>query len=269
MRGLTSAAFATCRPPSAPRLSPMTGCRPSADARLGLLAGVGRRRGAVRPAGGAASFASSSKLAADAGAVGSAPVAVARRLCRRARRGGVLVLEEARDGGLIVEDNDPLLRIEACPGAPDCARAASMHAATRAGSATIAAAHGFTGSIHVSGCAKGCARSRRPIWCWSARPARYRRDAQGNDARSGRAHGRRRRARDLVRRLSMQRAYIRDGAEIYRRSFAIIRAESDLARFTPAEERGGGAHHPCLRHGRDRARHRHVATASPTMRAGR
>ena len=33
------------------------------------------------------------------------------------------------------------------------------------------------------------------------------------------------------------RDYIRDGAEIYRRSFAIIRAEADLARFTPAEER--------------------------------
>jgi precorrin-8X/cobalt-precorrin-8 methylmutase len=31
--------------------------------------------------------------------------------------------------------------------------------------------------------------------------------------------------------------YIRDGAEIYRRSFAIIRAEADLARFTPQEER--------------------------------
>ncbi len=31
--------------------------------------------------------------------------------------------------------------------------------------------------------------------------------------------------------------YVRDGAEIYRRSFAIIRAEADLARFTPAEER--------------------------------
>jgi precorrin-8X/cobalt-precorrin-8 methylmutase len=30
--------------------------------------------------------------------------------------------------------------------------------------------------------------------------------------------------------------YIRDGAEIYRRSFAMIRAESDLARFTPEEE---------------------------------
>jgi precorrin-8X/cobalt-precorrin-8 methylmutase len=33
------------------------------------------------------------------------------------------------------------------------------------------------------------------------------------------------------------RTYIRDGAEIYRRSFAIIRAEADLARFSPAEER--------------------------------
>lgn len=33
-----------------------------------------------------------------------------------------------------------------------------------------------------------------------------------------------------------ERAYIRDGAEIYRRSFAIIRAESDLGRFNAAEE---------------------------------
>jgi precorrin-8X/cobalt-precorrin-8 methylmutase len=37
--------------------------------------------------------------------------------------------------------------------------------------------------------------------------------------------------------MSEPRPYIRDGAEIYRRSFAIIRAESDLARFTAAEER--------------------------------
>ena len=33
-----------------------------------------------------------------------------------------------------------------------------------------------------------------------------------------------------------ERAYVRDGAEIYRRSFATIRAESDLARFNAAEE---------------------------------
>lgn len=31
--------------------------------------------------------------------------------------------------------------------------------------------------------------------------------------------------------------YVRDGAEIYRRSFAMIRAEADLARFTPEEEK--------------------------------
>jgi precorrin-8X/cobalt-precorrin-8 methylmutase len=31
--------------------------------------------------------------------------------------------------------------------------------------------------------------------------------------------------------------YVRDGAEIYRRSFAIIRAEADLARFSKAEEK--------------------------------
>src|SRR5215813_7421162 len=33
------------------------------------------------------------------------------------------------------------------------------------------------------------------------------------------------------------RAYIRDGMEIYRRSFAIIRAEAELGRFSALEER--------------------------------
>jgi precorrin-8X/cobalt-precorrin-8 methylmutase len=32
-------------------------------------------------------------------------------------------------------------------------------------------------------------------------------------------------------------SYIRDGADIYRRSFAIIRSEADLARFSPEEEK--------------------------------
>lgn len=35
----------------------------------------------------------------------------------------------------------------------------------------------------------------------------------------------------------MTHDYIRDGAEIYRRSFAIIRSEADLARFSPEEEK--------------------------------
>jgi precorrin-8X/cobalt-precorrin-8 methylmutase len=37
--------------------------------------------------------------------------------------------------------------------------------------------------------------------------------------------------------MSERHAYIRDGAEIYRRSFTIIRAEADLARFSPEEEK--------------------------------
>jgi precorrin-8X/cobalt-precorrin-8 methylmutase len=37
--------------------------------------------------------------------------------------------------------------------------------------------------------------------------------------------------------MSERAAYIRDGAAIYERSFAIIRAEADLARFSPEEER--------------------------------
>ena len=37
--------------------------------------------------------------------------------------------------------------------------------------------------------------------------------------------------------MTIGQDYIRDGAAIYRRSFAIIRAEARLARFTPQEER--------------------------------
>ena len=37
--------------------------------------------------------------------------------------------------------------------------------------------------------------------------------------------------------MAEARPYIRDGAEIYRRSFAIIRAEADLAHLGPLEER--------------------------------
>ena len=37
--------------------------------------------------------------------------------------------------------------------------------------------------------------------------------------------------------MSEARAYLRDGAEIYRRSFAIIRAEADLRRFRGLEEK--------------------------------
>ena len=57
--------------------------------------------------------------------------------------------------GLIVDESDPLLRIEACPGAPAC-KSGSVD--TRSDARRLAA-RGFEGTIHVSGCAKGCARS--------------------------------------------------------------------------------------------------------------
>jgi precorrin-3B synthase len=55
--------------------------------------------------------------------------------------------------GLIVGENDPLLRIDACPGAPAC-RSATVDTRRMARRLT-----GFAGTLHVSGCAKGCARS--------------------------------------------------------------------------------------------------------------
>ena len=71
---------------------------------------------------------------------------------------GAFVLEEARDAGLIVEDNDPVLQVEACPGAPDCKSSSVDAVATRVGS------HHRRdpwrpGQHPCPGCAKGCARS--------------------------------------------------------------------------------------------------------------
>lgn len=57
--------------------------------------------------------------------------------------------------GLIVDADDPILRIDACPGAPACL---SSSVDTRRIARLLAAAN-VAGSIHVSGCAKGCARS--------------------------------------------------------------------------------------------------------------
>ena len=37
--------------------------------------------------------------------------------------------------------------------------------------------------------------------------------------------------------MSSSHDYVRDGAEIYRRSFALIRSEAELARFAGVEER--------------------------------
>jgi precorrin-3B synthase len=63
----------------------------------------------------------------------------------------------ARRYGWVVEASDPLLRVAACPGAPACS---SGWGETRTLARRIAhSLAGRPGSAHVSGCAKGCARS--------------------------------------------------------------------------------------------------------------
>jgi precorrin-3B synthase len=68
-------------------------------------------------------------------------------------------MADARSLGLIVDPGDPLLRIDACPGAPDCESSSVETRRDARWLATLAAGRGYTGRIHVSGCAKGCARS--------------------------------------------------------------------------------------------------------------
>lgn len=58
--------------------------------------------------------------------------------------------------GLITEPHDPALRVVACSGAPRCREA---HADTRALAAALAPHIALDTRLHVSGCAKGCARS--------------------------------------------------------------------------------------------------------------
>ncbi|MGC3939042.1 precorrin-3B synthase [Roseobacter sp. EG26] len=55
--------------------------------------------------------------------------------------------------GFVTHPDDPLLKIDACPGAPFCASATVK---TRELARRLAPS--ISGSLHISGCAKGCAR---------------------------------------------------------------------------------------------------------------
>lgn len=84
--------------------------------------------------------------------------------------------EAAPDGELIHDAHDPRLAMDACPGAPFCAQASV---------ATLGLARALAdrwderpdergaGRVHVSGCAKGCARSRPAEVCLTGRDGRY------------------------------------------------------------------------------------------------
>lgn len=68
----------------------------------------------------------------------------------------------------ITDPADPLLRVDACPGAPDCLQA-SVETRTLA---RRLAPH-VTGRLHVSGCAKGCARAAPADFMLTGRDGRF------------------------------------------------------------------------------------------------
>lgn len=99
-------------------------------------------------------------LAADAGAT-ELRLSPWRALYAAVRdeAAGRSLLQSAQALGLISHADDPMLRIEACPGAPDCESSSVDARGDARRLASFVAASGFAGSIHVSGCAKGCAKS--------------------------------------------------------------------------------------------------------------
>ena len=88
---------------------------------------------------------------------------------------------QARGLGLIVDPDDPLLRVAACAGAPACS---SAFQETRDAARRLAplAPHGEGVWLHVSGCAKGCAHPRAAPLTVVATPEGYR--LNGEAARS-------------------------------------------------------------------------------------
>jgi precorrin-3B synthase len=76
--------------------------------------------------------------------------------------------EDVPEGPFIATPGDPLLTTDACPGAPFCPQATVE---TRALARALAPRTG--GNLHVSGCAKGCARSGPAAVTLTGRAGRF------------------------------------------------------------------------------------------------
>lgn len=168
MRDLSDEGLASIRSAIGPRLDALRGNPRNADARSIKRAGL-IELGAGRLAVGiAAPFgrveADQFRVLADAMAahgVKAIRLSPWRALYAEvpSEQSGQSILVVAASVGLIVDPGDPLLQIEACPGAPGCQ---STSLDTRGDGRRLAGLlprFGFTGTIHVSGCAKGCAKS--------------------------------------------------------------------------------------------------------------
>ena len=144
--------------------------------------------------------------------------------------------------GFIVAPDDPRLGVVTCPGAPACAHAESD---------TQADARRFA-ELLPPRAQSSCTSAAAP----RAAPAPPRAADAGGEAGQLRSRRRRPRGRSAGASRPLLRAsrgageisgrrprrvtpfdYVKDGAEIYRRSFATIRREAELSRFSPLEER--------------------------------
>ena len=165
-------------------------------------------------------------------------------------RGAASLVKEAAKLGFILDAGDRRLRVASCPGAPACLHGVRPGLRDDAARWARLLPAGEGVILHVERLRQGL----RP-----AGPDRRHagRDRSGLRSRPRRQGGRRSR-RDRSRRPRGRRAasgagrpmvsaeadrvtrtyeYEKDGAAIYRRSFAIIRGEAKLSRFSPLEER--------------------------------
>ncbi|WP_431023704.1 cobalamin biosynthesis protein CobG [Halomonas sp. H5] len=78
--------------------------------------------------------------------------------------------QEQAPPGLLESERDPRLAMQACPGAPHCEQAS---VATLGLARALAERRLIAGSMHLSGCAKGCACRQPTDLCLTGRDGRY------------------------------------------------------------------------------------------------
>lgn len=141
------------------------------------------------------------------------------------------------DIGLIVDPTDSRLRIAACTGGSGCAHSAINILQL----AECLAPHWHhEAQLHLSGCSKGCAHPREAALTCVANAAGDRMFVLKNSRADG-APSHSLPLDALAGLLSGYRPgrfdYVRDGAAIYRESFATIRREADLTAFSEEQAR--------------------------------
>lgn len=109
----------------------------------------------------------------DAGSVSAVRVTPWRRLLIEGFPTGepfYQPFDEQAPPGLVESEGDPRLAMQACPGAPHCEQAS---VATLGLARALAERRLIAGSLHLSGCAKGCACRQPTDLCLTGRDGRY------------------------------------------------------------------------------------------------